>query len=270
VGLRFVHDGAWTLSVVDGDRQERLRRALTASSCVEAADAAAIIVERYLVSVAWRGSEARLRPIAPPPVAAASVAPAPVAPPAAVEPTAPSEPSQPWFRRPEVALGPAVVLGVHGLVAGGSLQAAVRVRAVRAGLWLGGTVPEPQDVLVANGTLLGKLSMNFAFAYATGSGCLTLGPLEACVGAALGAALAYGTVSGNIHAGSPTALAPLALGGVVRLAYASPVGFTVALDALGGAPVRRPSFSIENYPTTLTFPVPAAEAVAALHAGWAF
>jgi hypothetical protein len=53
----------WHVEVSGIDGETRLRRSLSARSCPEAADAAAVIVERFLVSIAWQGGDAQVEPV---------------------------------------------------------------------------------------------------------------------------------------------------------------------------------------------------------------
>jgi hypothetical protein len=65
VTLAAAHGREWHLTVSAADESLRLERTLKGRSCIDAADAAAVIVERHLESIAWRGGDAPLEPLTP-------------------------------------------------------------------------------------------------------------------------------------------------------------------------------------------------------------
>jgi hypothetical protein len=67
----------WRVEVSGTDGQARLRRSLSSRTCAEAADAAAVIVERFLESIAWQGGDARVEAVGAPLAQANNAAPGP-------------------------------------------------------------------------------------------------------------------------------------------------------------------------------------------------
>jgi hypothetical protein len=286
--------GGFSLEIRGADGELRLERALTVGECALAAEAAAEVVERFLVSIDWHAPEASLEPLpstrapatpevpapAPAPSSASSRSASPPADPAtgisagAAEKGVAASPRGPFWTRPEVSLGPSIGLGIGRGISGVSLEVAVRTAGwLRTSLWLGASAPENQSVSLAPNDVV-RLQLDYAFVSA--APCLTWTHWELCGGGAAGASGAYGQVprsSPGLYQTTSGVIAAPAIAATGRLAYQWSSGFGLSLQALAGVPLARPSFSIqnlENEPGPIQYALPAADLVAAVHAEWTF
>jgi hypothetical protein len=257
LAARLSFDGRrWTLQLLQPDGAPALERRLEGrgDECVDMANAAAVIVDRFVTGLGWKREPPLLEPLA-----------SPTLPPPALEPLAPA----PFLRAVSAGVGMMARLPSTGQAA----PAFELYVAVRPWGWsflevgAGAAATQQATEVIIQDRPRGTLLTRPGSAWAATGGC-TAGPLqlEACAGLFGAAFWLRGEAEGNVYQKSPRwVIAPQAglLTGLHRRLSSS-----VELSVSGrvGTTLTRPAVVVEG--TAAQHAPPLLEAQAGLRLGW--
>lgn len=265
-----VRDGpGWRLYVarptgeVAVTRVFRLRR----TDCDEIGDASALILDRFLVELAWPGRAAGIEPLppwGPSPQGPIDVSPGgaqPFAKPAAAAP-------EPVLGRIAISAGAAVRLSLPLDGAGGlGLDASVRLhQRWRASVWalLG---PSRDRAVVVRDRLRGSLHTQAGMVAVTGAACRDRERISLCGGALAGGALLFAGATGSLYDKRDAwSILPVA-GGYGRAALAFPSGFEIAAEAAVVVHLGRARFEVAGVSESIV-DSPLVDGLVGVRIGW--
>lgn len=252
-----VGDG-WTMKVARADGQPAMSRSVASGSgpCASIADTFALMLDRYLEEINWKGRPVQLGLLPPP------------EPPALPE-GEPVKASAPRRTRLGFFGGPAAQWGAPGpLLSGLGLEVAVfPPGSTRLSLWLLAGDRGSTPVLVS-GVERGRLHVRPLVAVATGAFCGERGRWRGCGGGAVGAFGQVANATGLLfQRRDETAVLP-GVGGVGRFGWRTEAGFEVALQGLVAFPFGSTTFTVTG--TEARAKTPSLHVVVSPQAGWVF
>jgi hypothetical protein len=221
----------WELAMHRADGSLALHRDLRPGECSEAADTAALIVERYLDDIEWPGRPVTLNLLA--------------------KPDGPASPTTPGPTL-EIEAGVAGRIGMWpgGGAPGVSAEIGSRVIAhLRVSLWGEWSPLQSRSFTVGgNSPVAGVVTLQTMFAAFTGGYCGELGPAVGCASIVAGAAILRGSSRGTVYrADTATDVLP-ALGAALRLTVPIAWKLAATLELTPIAPLGTATFQVEDYP----------------------
>ena len=230
VSLRSARGDRWRLRVVGAAGRAMLAREILAADpgCEAVAETAAIILERYLTAIAWRGQDPRLQPASL--AVSAGVGRRPGGGPLAMGAGLAA-----WAEFPGLA-APAPALAV---------DLSLRLGRAVVGLWGAAPAAERMAVLAGDDNR-GTLQTRRALVGGSVAGCGTGQGRRVCVGVLAGAGLILGRADGTLFAQRPArALVPVA-GALTRLLWPLRWGLEIQVDAAALAPLGTAQVGVEG------------------------
>ena len=223
-------DDRWRLRVEGAGGQAMLAREILVSDpgCEAVAETAAIILERYLTAIAWRGQDPRLQPASL--AVSANVGRRPGGGPLAVGAGLAA-----WAELPGTA-APVPALAV---------DLSLRLGRAVVGLWGAAPAAERMAVLAGDENR-GTLWTRRALAGGSLADCGTGLGRRLCLGVLAGAGLIVGRADGNLSAQRPARALVPAAGALARLLWPLAWGFEIQVDAAVLAPLGTAQVAVEG------------------------
>jgi hypothetical protein len=229
VSLRARGDG-WRLRVEGAGGKAMLARVILAGDpgCDAVAETAAIILERYLTAIAWRGRDPRLQPASL--AVSAGVGRRPGGGPLAVGAGLAAWAELPGWAAPV----PAVTVDIS-----------LRLGRAVMGLWGAAPAAERMAVLAGDENR-GTLQTRRALVGGSLADCGTGQGRRLCVGVLAGAGLIVGRAEGSLFAQRPARALVPAAGALTRLLWPLPWGVEIQVDAAALAPLGTAQVGVEG------------------------
>jgi hypothetical protein len=228
VSLRARGD-RWQLRVEGEDGQAMLAREIRTADpgCDAVAETAAVILERFLTAIDWRGQDPRLQP-------------------ASLALSAEGGQRPGGTARLAISAGLAAWAEHPGSVVPAlALDLSLRLDRAVVGVW-GAAPPAERMAVLAGAENRGTLQTRRALFGGSLAGCSAGPGRRLCLGVVAGAGLIAGRTNGKLSAQRPARALVPAAGALARLLWPLPWGLEIQVDATALAPLGRAQVGVEG------------------------